>query len=76
MCDHTLAKMATANVLVAAVCTPTCKNSGTCVSPGRCQCSFGWTGSACTMRKHFGIVQLRLIVKLSVVMIYLCERCS
>ncbi|XP_062503969.1 multiple epidermal growth factor-like domains protein 6 [Corticium candelabrum] len=30
------------------VCSPTCKNSGTCTSPGRCHCSSGWTGSGCT----------------------------
>ena len=51
LCHHNSAKRVTRNVLIAAVCSPTCKNSGTCTSPGRCHCSSGWTGSRCTTRK-------------------------
>ena len=40
------------SVLVLAVCTPVCANSGTCSSPGTCTCTSSWTGSRCATRKY------------------------
>ena len=31
----------------AAVCSPGCRNGGSCVSPNRCQCLSAWTGGYC-----------------------------
>lgn len=30
-----------------AVCSPPCKNRGTCVAPGQCHCAPGWSGDRC-----------------------------
>ena len=32
----------------AAVCEPMCSNRGTCISPGTCNCTAGWSGSTCS----------------------------
>ncbi|CAI8005522.1 Receptor-type tyrosine-protein phosphatase F [Geodia barretti] len=32
-----------------AVCSPSCRNGGTCSSPNSCSCQSGWTGSICTL---------------------------
>ena len=32
----------------AAVCSPSCKNGGTCSSPNTCTCANGWNGDPCT----------------------------
>ena len=37
----------------AAVCSPSCSNGGTCVSPNVCRCSNGHTGPLCTIRKFY-----------------------
>ena len=34
-----------------AVCSPSCANGGTCVSPNTCACQSGWTGSICSQRE-------------------------
>ena len=35
----------------AAVCSPSCKNGGTCSSPNTCTCTDGWNGESCTNGK-------------------------
>jgi len=35
-----------------AVCDPPCANNGTCIQPGECNCTEGWTGEACMTGNH------------------------
>jgi len=36
----------------AAVCSPQCKNGGTCVAPEQCHCTPGWSGDHCNDGMH------------------------
>lgn len=35
------------SLYIAAVCSPGCRNGGSCASPNRCNCPSGWTGGYC-----------------------------
>lgn len=37
----------------AAVCSPSCRNGGSCVSPNRCNCRSTWTGGYCQVGKSY-----------------------
>ena len=67
--DHKSVNIVIMNALIAAVCSSTCKNSGTCASPELCQCVSGWTGSQCATRNAFWYN----LIMLSVVMMSLCN---
>ena len=38
--------------LIIAVCTPSCANGGTCVTPGHCLCTSSWSGQYCQEGKY------------------------
>ena len=35
-----------------AICSQWCDNGGTCISPGKCSCSSGWSGNDCRTGKY------------------------
>ena len=37
----------TCTISLLAGCTPPCANGGSCISPGICSCTTGWTGERC-----------------------------
>ena len=47
-----------------AVCSPTCANGGTCVSPNTCDCPSGWTGSTCSQRELYILFSLAIYLPL------------
>ena len=53
--QYTILKRMTllSNFLIAAVCTPSCGNGGTCVSPNICSCPETYTSSRCETRRLY-----------------------
>lgn len=41
---------------VSAICSPSCQNGGTCVSPFKCSCPSGYKGDICTGCKYYLLI--------------------
>lgn len=48
---------------LSAVCTPLCKNNGTCISPGVCNCTEEWRGNRCEIRTY--VIDILLYIPLT-----------
>ena len=59
----------------AAVCSPSCSNGGTCVSPNVCKCSNGHTGPLCTIRKFY-IFSLQVLCGWFMQLSQKCQPCG